>query len=98
MPDAYEIFAGGSETRVNMLRVGWPELHDALAARVAAAATARVRPCELKAQHADGTRPAASGRPWPNGPAACASCLAVVRPDRPGGYPLDIIDPRGADS
>ena len=97
MPDPFEIFAGGSETRRKMLETGWPDLFHALNRSVLAAKAGRVRPCEVISRHggaANVSRPPAIGRLMVNGRAACAECLAYLLPGRPGGYPLEMIDPR----
>jgi hypothetical protein len=97
MADPYEIFAGGTETRKNMLRVGWPDLFEALDKASAAAKASRVRLCEITTRHGgpgNVDRSPAVGRLAPNGRAACAECIAYFLPDRPGGFPLKITDPR----
>jgi hypothetical protein len=95
--DPYEIFAGGSDTRRKMLEMGWPELYQALYRAVAAAKANRVRLCEIVTRHGGPgniDRPPAVGRLAVNGRAACAECIAYFLPDRPGGFPLELTDPR----
>ena len=95
--DPFEIFAGGSETRKRMLQTGWPDLFEALNRAASDAKANRVRLCEVVDRHGGPgniDRPPATGRLAPNGRAACLECIAYFLPDRPGGYPLKITDPR----
>lgn len=67
------------------------------AATAPPAAPVRIRPCELLREHpgdSPANRPPAIGRLSAAGPAACKTCLARLRPSDPGGFPLDISDPR----
>ncbi len=94
MPSAYDIFAGGTETRHKALKMLWPELFDALRAKAAVpGAATRVRPCELRIAHPHGDRrPPAVARISAGGPAACQGCLD--RLNRDGRHPLEYAELR----
>lgn len=94
LDEAARVFAGETESKRDMLRAVWPELYNVL--YQATKTTERAWGCGFHhGENADGSTPyyPVMGRLWLNGPPACRGCLAS-RAERPGGYPMERIDPR----
>lgn len=86
--DAKAVYAGGEDWRKQALSKMWPGLHEVLAGL---AAPKRVWGCAM-GDHSDKREYVpVVGRLWLNGPPACAEHLKGSK--RPGGFPLDRINP-----
>jgi hypothetical protein len=92
--DPFKIFAEEAEFRRETLKTIWPDLYRALARPSTGKPAWK---CALAAHRDYQGRqldtPPVVGRLWLNGPPACADCLARASA-RPGGYPLDRINPK----
>jgi hypothetical protein len=87
MLDPAKVYAEDPDKR-DTLRLVWPDLHQALDRHVNG--VIRVPVCAIVGHAAPG--PEARGRLTLNGTPACEQHLAAS--DRPGGYPLPLVDPR----
>lgn len=84
-------YADTSQTKKDFLKSYVPELTLLLDRYVND--NRRPASCAVLAPHAEDDIPMpAIGRMTLNGTPACAGCLKTS--DRPGGYPLDLVDPR----
>ena len=93
--DPFKIFVEAEQWRRESLKGMWTELYVALAPDPA---DRQEWGCGFVHEGDDmlrerRARHPVAGRLWLNGPPACAKCLAT-RSDRPGGYPLELINPR----
>lgn len=93
--DPFVIFKEADEWRRETIKTIWPDLYVALAQLSAGkpawgcALAAHYDPIAGKRAE----RAPVVGRIWLNGTPACAGCLAALS-DRPGGYPLDRLNPK----
>lgn len=84
--DAERIFAAGSESKKNTIKMIWPELYDALAG-LGPGQQNRTVYCVLgSCPHTD-PRPIAVARITKMGHPACRAHIAKLA-DKPGGWPL----------
>ena len=94
MGDPYKTFREEAEWRRESLKTIWPELYADLAQL---GQPRKAWGCAM-APHirVDGTRDYVPvvGRVWLNGPPACRGCLDRSGCKRPGGFPLELKDPR----
>lgn len=90
--DPFAVFAQETESKRETLKLVWPDLYNSLFRPAAehpgwGCAFSDHGPAERR------TYVPVAGRIWLNGPPACAECIAR-KSKRPGGYPLELVDPQ----
>lgn len=92
MSDPFSVFGAATDGKRELLKTVWPELYTSLARLDTPRPEVRcVSATHRLLKHDD--RPPAVGRIVRNGAPACRRCIDSMSA-RPGGYPLQLTDPR----